>query len=168
MADLNGDIDPDVHYSINSDCYYYDRNVFDIEFGHTANSLSFFHLNIRSFHRNIDETLVFLNSLRYEFSVIVLTETWLLSESDYINVDGYVPFHSVRGDRRGGGVTILVREHLDCDVIPALTACNDIFEICSVRVKCSSKSYNILGVYRPPGGSIVDFNTSLTLLITFL
>jgi len=88
----------------------------------------------------------------------VLTETWLNSENDWINTQGYRAFHCVREGRRGGGVTILVEDNLSAAKIPHLTCINDSFECVAVELSLGKSNYTIVGTYRPPSSSLETFN----------
>lgn len=153
--------DPDQHYFVTEpDCSYYDVKSFNSKFERDEKSLRLFHLNVRSVVKNGDELFTFLKSLAVEFHVILLTETWLDDASEFFNVPGYTAYHSVRSERRGGGVSVLVRDHIQSEVLPKYTLISDLFEMCSVSLTINKKKYNIIGVYRPPSCSQNDFNTS--------
>ena len=70
-------------------------------------NLSIIHLNIRSISSNIDEFIAYLATIEVDFDVICLSETWLNSDKPYdCYFPGYKSFHSMRSNRRGGGVAI--------------------------------------------------------------
>lgn len=52
-------------------------------------SLTAFHINIRSFSKNIDEMLVYLDSFKTELDIIVFTECWLSGGEESVTVDGF-------------------------------------------------------------------------------
>jgi exonuclease III len=149
---VNNNIDPDDHYFYLNEgqCNNYDMHSFKSELRIDDSSIRFFHMNIRSAGRHLDETLLLLDSLSAKFTVIVLTETWLSSEHDWIELPGYTSFHSVRRDKTGGGVTVLVDSTLKCEMYNPLTVNGAYFESCAVTVKFNDRNINVLGVYRPP------------------
>ena len=153
-------LDPDNnYYNTTTDCSYYDVLPFKNKFkANSSTSLLVFHLNARSIRNKLDELLVYLKSLAVKFHVLVLTESWLTDTDLSLNVPGYTAYHSFRKNRKGGGVSVLVDEELNSELLPKYSIVNDLFEMCSVRVNVNKQPYNILGVYRPPDKSCVDFN----------
>ena len=129
---------------------------------HNLNSLkgkiNCIHLNIRSINRNIDRFMADLGVMGVHWSVIVLTETWLDSESDFNHIPGYRAYHSVRKNKKGGGVTVLVDLNLKSECISEFTFSRDIFETACVKIFYCNDEYTILGTYRPPSSSLKVFN----------
>ena len=126
----------------------------------SASSLNVIHLNVRSLRSKCDELLCTIQSTGVNFSVIVLSETWLRTENELMDIPGYYAFHSIRQNRLGGGVSILVSNSLSAELVPSLTLNNNIFETCGIRLSHKKKAYYIVGVYRPPGLSIDNFNNN--------
>jgi exonuclease III len=152
-------IDPDLNYFDNGgDCDYYDTNSIYSCVQNMSDVLSFIHFNTRSSNKNLDEILVYLHSLKVNFSVIVLTETWMTSPDEWVPVAGYKAFHSIRSDRVGGGVTILVKDSIACESVKDLTFVQQYCEICTVKIDINGQFYNVIGLYRPPNQSVNDFN----------
>lgn len=153
------DTDPDLQFfNDEPDCRYYNDSTFREKFGSESNSLRIMHLNIRSANKNFDELLLYLQIIAVEIHVIVLTETWLNDSSDWFEVPGFVAHHSIRAGRRGGGVSILVKSYLESQLVEKFTLVRDLFEICTVCVTVNHSKHNIIGVYRPPNASLVQFN----------
>jgi len=152
-----GNIDPDLNCVQTDECSYYNsRNIDSVI--NSKNMLNLVHINIRSCSKNLDEFLILLNNLKPRFSVVILTETWLNSIHDWIDVPGYKAFHCVREGRRGGGVTILVDDGLCVSQISQLTCVNDVFESVAVSLSLGGSKYTIVGTYRPPSCSLESFN----------
>ena len=82
-------------------CNYCDQLNFNNKFL-GINELLIFYLNIRSFNSNFDELSQYLNGLKLQPAVLVLTETWF-SECTITEIDGCVSYHTYRKDSRGGG-----------------------------------------------------------------
>ena len=78
---LNNDNDPDTNFFDSNDfeniSKYLNPNEAYEELK-TANSddFSIIHLNIRSMNKNFDDFKLFLQSLKFQFKVICLSETW--------------------------------------------------------------------------------------------
>lgn len=159
MANPLHNIDPDVNYFVsNDDCSYYDAESFNTLRYNVENTLKIIHINIRAANSNFDEFLLFLSSLKTKFSIIVLTETWLNHGREWVDIAGYRSYHSVREGKRGGGVTILVDEGLVFELCDSLSVIDPLFETCAVEMRSRNSRFIVLGVYRPPGNSIHEFN----------
>jgi hypothetical protein len=88
--------------------------------------------------------------------VFVLTETWF-SDSDCDGLDGYTAFHVHRGIRRGGGVSIYIRDSLGAKVKLITSFMSDHIELCVVNLHFPSNVFmNIVGVYRPPDRGTIN------------
>ena len=76
-------------------------------------NLSMFHLNIKSLPKHHDELVMYLNSLKFPFSFIGLTETWLDEiKEDLYDVPQYISVTRYRKTKRGGGVSLFIRNHI--------------------------------------------------------
>ena len=71
--------------------------------------------------------------------MLVLTETWLRGPGDWLDVPGYTTYHSIRTNRRGGGVSILVKSHLKSEALQRFTLISDVVELCSVCVTVETR-----------------------------
>ena len=126
------------------------------------------HLNIRSYNRNLDEFLSFIDSTKINFPIIFLSETWQKGENDWINIPNYSAFHSFRkdGNKEGyGGVSILLHEKLKGEVIPSLTINNSSIESIGIKTEINEKKVNLMCVYRPPVNTtdtLDNFNSTLS------
>ena len=58
--------------------------------GHSAIRFSLLHLNIRSLNRNFDNLVNYLASIKSNFSVIEISETWLIHSNHTFDIDGYI------------------------------------------------------------------------------
>ena len=132
-------------------------------------NISIICFNIRSFNKNIDEFLGFLTNCNHSFDIIILTETWARDETQSLcHISGFNSTHNFRPEKRGGGVSIFVKENLPFDVIDELNISNE--EIECVGIKLSSTTSNvsttILGIYRQPRGNYHSFQTKMEQIIT--
>ena len=123
-----------------------------------TDNLMILNQNIRSFNSNIDEFLLFLNEIKSNISVIILTETWF-SKDNFYNIPNFEGYHAYRSTKSGGGVSIFVHNNLYSCAIPDVTFCNDSLESCGARIKIGNnhKFINIIGIYRPPSGNRSNF-----------
>ena len=141
MAHFN--IDPTA-FTLNESCTYFDMDNLNT-ISDASNSLNLIHVNFRLCNKNLDKFLCMLDSMPLPFPIVVLTETWLNSEEDWVNVPGYVAYHSIRKDRRGGGVTVLVHSSISSSLYQQYTSANEYFESLSVQFLHSAMRYTVLG-----------------------
>lgn len=125
--------------------------------------LSFITLNCRSAKSKIEELDTFFNSLRYSFSVIILTETWYDQLSQMYTPAAYSHFFVTRRLRRGGGVSVLVGRDLNCYLEAEFTCVTDDYE--TVAVLHGSQMF--VGFYRPPAGCLTAFYAFLERMLAF-
>lgn len=132
------------------------------EFNEDRNTDKFymFHQNIRSFNKNFDEFSVFLNQIKTDIDIIVMTETWF-SNSNVCNIEGYNGYHVFRSNIGGGGVSIYVRETIKSIQIENSSFINDAIECCSVEIvgdqAGKSDNMTVVGIYRPPSAPVDQF-----------
>ena len=82
-----------------NECTFYD--VKDVGEFLKGSPFNIIHVNIRSCNKNLDEFLLYLQQISITISVIILSETWLSSVHELIDIPGYAGFHSIREGRRG-------------------------------------------------------------------
>ena len=133
-------------------------------------SFSLFHYNIRSIPSNLESLTDYLHVLKFNFSVIALTETWLTNENcSLYGICNYNSHHSVRENRRGGGVSIFVNPLISFKTRPDLEKCDDNIECAFIQIlqnPLNSTCNPLIGaVYRPPNSNAVQFNDSLNELL---
>ena len=145
-----------------NDCKNYDvlsfNDTFKVVNKHNFNILSF---NIRSFSKNSDEFLVFLDNINIKFDIIILVETWAtVNTLSLISIDGYKGFHSIREGKVGGGVSIFIKSIFNC--FERININNDIIETISLDINLiSNKIFNVVCIYLPPHSNISLFNDSI-------
>ena len=139
------------HLNFDEISKYFDLDQYNKSFpSETENILSIVHLNIRSLAKNGDEMLALLACLKKHPDVIVLTESFLDSNSiSTIQLNGYNDFHVVRGDSKRGGVSIFTRNYLTVDSVEEYSFVDQEIEICTVSLKTRFDKYIISGIYRP-------------------
>ena len=123
---------------------------------------SILHLNIRSMQKTFENFMSFYKSIKHNFKVICLTETWC-HEGDEKNsifqIPNYSVIHQVRSqNKKGGGVCMYIHNSLTFKVIKELSESNDANEALTIEIiNKDSKNIIISLVYRPPGGHIKPF-----------
>ena len=166
----NDDINPDIHYfgqqpelsNLNSNYYLesdFSKYVSKLD-GQEKHCISLIHINIRSIHANMVKFQSYLDSLDYTFNFIGLSETWLNEDTDLYNIPGYSIVNNIRENRQGGGVSLLIQDHVSFKIREDLSIMCDDIECIFVEANTSKKM--LIGVvYRPPGRSIDCFNEQL-------
>jgi len=118
----------------------------------SANSFSVFHINARSINslqkRSSFDEMLFIE-LQCRFDVIVVSETWFSNDSDCHLIQGYKIFSVIRA-RRGGGVSIYVKDGLQAQKLQEYSWSTNDYDILSVKIE----DYLIIGVYRQPRGNM--------------
>ena len=132
---------------------------------HDNKLLSIFHFNIRSLETNFDHLEAVLANLKQTPDIIALTETWLNDNNaeEYI-LEGYNSFHIVREPLKHGGVSLYIRDYLNCEKVEEFSYLNQIIEICTVKLMINEKCYTIAAIYRPSNKyeKIKEFRKELT------
>ena len=164
--------DPDENVSILNEgldvfeCRYCSIDTFrDLKQNFEHNGLSIVCFNIRSFNRNAEEFLSYLACCEHDFDVIVLTETWAKDEThDLCHIPGYLSAHNFRNNRKGGGVSIFVKDIYKIEVLDQVNISNETLESAGLTISYNdnnndntNKKINILGIYRPPDGNVHTF-----------
>ena len=154
--------DPDVNFyneatlNTRSDSKYYHVDSFKRYVNDSnSNNLSFVSMNIRSAPKNLDNFVTYLNVLDFEFSCIGLVETWYNNTNvDIYNIEGYKHEYLHRIDKKGGGVSLYLRNFINYIKRDDITQINDNFECLFVEIDKSifkTEANIVVGsVYRVP------------------
>ena len=173
IVEYDGDIHPDIRYfgqqpelmNLNSNYYLEDgfsKYVSQLQ-GKEKQCISLIHANIRSINSNISKFHSYLCNLNFSFNFIGLTETWLREDTDLYSMEGYSMVNNVRCEKQGGGVSLLIQDHIPYKVRGDLSTMHDDIECIFVEANASKKV--LIGViYRPPGRNIDGFNEQLKLI----
>ena len=158
--------DPEIHYfDFDTDCAYYEIEAIKDTFTNNHKDLKIIHINIRSFNKNGDELLLLLQRLGVQFSVIILSETWLNDKHTWLDIPGYAAYHCRRPNGRGGGISILVRSEFNVELVQELSVNNGIIESCAISLYTPVGNYTVIGIYRPPGSPLLLFSDCLAELL---
>lgn len=113
------------------------------------------HLNIRSFNKNIEFFLVFLEGLNVRFQCIILTEVWLKNNNDLINIPVYNLNRSYNSLNKSDGVILYLDNSL-------MVACNQLVvggvaTSLSVTFIWDGIQYDLLVIYHSPNSHFPTF-----------
>ena len=129
-----------------------------------VNKLSFININCRSLQHNFDALSVLMMSLRMQFSIIGVSETWLRDENSQYslcNLDNYEFVGNNRKLGRGGGVGIFIRKDIHFKRRTDLDINGSFLESIFIEIERFSSSILICVMYRPPSQPVDNFLMSL-------
>lgn len=139
-------------------CYELDSRV---QYNNFFNNdgLKIFHSNIRSYLKNIDEMLVYLDQLP-QLDIIVFTECWLGRGERGVAIEGYDIVLTDKQRNQNDGIVIYVNKRLPASV--AQVTLGDVYGI-SLDFRLCNIKFNLLAVYRTFDCNCVDFIKNLEL-----
>ena len=127
-------------------------------------------MNIRSIKKKFDELSDYLTSLKYNFSIIGLTETWLSENcTNMYNIRNYKLLTANRKNKSGGGVGMYIKEGINFRLRKDLSVFHEgVLETIFVELKNNKKKESIVvGVlYRPPNSKMREFEDELEKLLS--
>ena len=166
------EIDPDLqfytenHYICSTKCEYYLEEQFVSEISSNERldtKMSLFHMNIKSLPKHFDELQLYLDSIKFKFSIIGLTETWLdENKHGLYELDNYISVNKFRKEKRGGGVSLYLDENITYRIRDDLDYFDSELEMIVVEIDkdvFKTNSNVIMGlIYRIPNTPIEVFN----------
>ena len=158
-----GDYDVDEHLPSNVNSSYH--TLQDLSVLNTSDKdLSLLHINIRSLSLHLDELVSTLATLKKNFDVIGVSETWNSFEDPIksnVDIPGYSYF-ACQSYSQNGGVALYMKSGLT--LIPRADLCKDSKDFESVWVEVEnkdSKNYLFCFAYRHPSSTIDTFTEYL-------
>ena len=149
-----------VYSRLENECFSLKPNRVDEIFPSYQNlfkSFSIISQNIRSFNRNFDDFSVFFDDYTNKIDIMVFSETWFESDN-CSSIQSYDDYHTVRQNKKGGGVSIYVRNKYKSSKLNNLSGIYSTFEACTVILKVNeSFEIYIVCLYRPPDSSLNQF-----------
>jgi hypothetical protein len=121
-------------------------------------NLKIFHLNIRSYGKNIDQVLIFLQDLKTEFDIIILGEAWLSYNTLFVSLDGYDIITTTQSQNKNDGLVIYAKTNLAVRNVEVNF--NGVFGL-SLDFGFGGRSFNVLSVYRTHETSMDMFISDL-------
>ena len=110
------------------------------------------HLNIRSYTHNFDEFSCLFKDIKEKIDIYVFSETWFHSQN-CIPMPNFSGFHTTRSNKKGGGVSVYVKNSHKARKISKLSGVRRTFELCTVSVTIANPIcpyIYVIGIYRPP------------------
>ena len=161
-----------IEISSNCTTLYRDENL-HCEF-QSENNLNILHLNIHSLSAKRDNLVDMLHWLENEsivVHIIKLCETYITDNNkDFCRIPGYTMYSKNRTHRIGGGVAILIKNHLSSSevVIKTVQYCEREFEFVCCKINANKNTLIVCEIYRAPGTSINNFLDAYKSLTTEL
>ena len=130
----------------------------------SENDLSLFHMNVRSLSLHFDELISTLSTLKINFDIIGLSETWNSIENPVktnVQIPGYSYF-PYQSHSQNGGVVLYVKSGLSPTPRPDLSRDSTSFETVWVEVENrNGKNYLFCCAYRHPSSDLDSFSEYL-------
>ena len=134
-----------------------------------TNYINVLHINARSLNKNYDQVISFIKSLPKLPDVLCISETWLSANNVHLHeIDGYISYVHRPAGTTGGGVAIYINIDLQSEIIKDFCMCDEMAELCSVRIILPTTSYSITCIYRPYSKhtKVNEFNTYIDNLLS--
>ena len=130
-------------------------------------SFSIINFNIRSCRRNFSVFLAYLSQLLFQFSIIVLTESWLTLDIDNgFDISNYRQLNVYRNSH-GGGIKAYYDQSFNVNLLDEFTYVSNLMEVLTFYLLKDNIKYLICCVYRPPSCNPIAFNEAfLTYLLS--
>ena len=123
------------------------------------------HLSVKNLSQNFESLKELLASIKFEFKVICLTETWCtvdLRNETLFNLENYTLINQVRKHSRGGGICVFIHNSLTFNLRSDLgTNINDIESLPIEKINKKSKDVVISAYYRQLAGDFKQYKTYL-------
>lgn len=105
------------------------------------------HLNIRSFYKNINSFLVFLEALGVKLDIIILSVAWLYPEKSITYLQDYNYYFTSQTYNRNDGVVVYIKSDIcaDCKDI-TLGKANGLL----IEFNLNKPHYNLVAMYKSP------------------
>ena len=130
-----------------------ERNYIDVDHQVQADTkdLNIIHLNIRGVNSKVTELRCLIEHSLYRSppDIIALCETWLTKDSPTPKIPGYNFLQKCRENKCGGGVALLISNHIWYKTLPDIQYEDTSIESCFVEIKLNTTQIIIGSCYRP-------------------
>ena len=136
-----------------------------------TNDLNIIYLNIRGINSKVTELKYLIEHSLYgpPPDIIALCKTWLTKDSPIPNILGYNFIQKCLENKRGGGVALLISNHIRYKTLPDIQYEDASIESWFVEIKLNTRHIIIGSSYRPPNTDPRQFvKMHKTLLSTLL
>lgn len=127
------------------------KNVNDTTF-------SIFHNNIRSINKNMNELLIMLDKLQYNFDCIILTETWQIPDIHFFKIQGFNIIYNEGDINQNDGVVMYIKDNYNYNIkISKIGA----VRVIKATIQIPNETIVIHAMYRPSPTCVHEFNDEL-------
>src|SRR6266536_2833753 len=130
-------------------------------------TISVFHLNIRSFNCHHRALSILLSDMEVKFDLIVLSEIWSINIEFLRNIiQGYTLLYDLPTKGSVGGIGLFVKDNIkykardDLALLKTINN-NDLIENKWIEVEKNGTVMIVGGIYRHPGGDIKKFSDTM-------
>ena len=115
-----------------------------------SNNISILLCNIRSCRRNFLDFTSYFNDVLFNYSCIILIETWLSNECENVfRINGY-RFIDLYRNNYGGGIRLYTKETLNVNVLQEYFLITDVTEMIVTEISTLGNKFLLCCVYHPP------------------
>lgn len=114
--------------------FYLPREVNAVVSRLLSTSVKCVHLNATSVKNKVFPLEEMFAEFNLLFSAIMLTETWCTNDQDVFRLEHYKTFYLNRINARGGGVAVLVKENIECQLMERYCLMPSDFEVLTLHV----------------------------------
>ena len=116
------------------------------------NAINYLSMNIRSLNKNYDSLVIFLQHLKVDIDVIILTETWNGKFYREKHIPGYESFHTNFNHTQNDGIVIYIKESLSFLSVQEIA----FPEANCLQINIDSAT-SLLAVYRSPSVNNINY-----------
>lgn len=128
-------------------------------------NLGVLHLNIRSIKKHFDEFLIYVESIKENIDIIVLSETWNVDAVSDFNIPNFTIYYNESKYNQNDGVILYIKNNISANVVNvSLTETN----LLRFSVEINKISLGFVASYRPPSTNMGNYITELGQFITDL
>ena len=79
------------------------------------------------------------------------------------NIPNYTSIHTIRNNKRGGGVAIYINNKLNINILHNLTfTIDNLIDICTIELIYNNNNIILSSIYRPPDSNIDSFTNIIS------
>ena len=121
------------------------------------NSITIFHLNIRSINKHFDEALVMLNDLKFKFDIIIFTETHIQRPTNEYSIEGYKCSFFNSKINKSDGIVIYYNSQSTSNVKSQSIVTIKEANAALTTFSFNGELYEIISLYRSPATNVKLF-----------
>lgn len=134
-------------------------NIFFSKINHqNFKELLIIHLNIRSLRKYWNEINIQLKDHIKTIDILIFTEIAIPENENVLyNIQGFKSTFLNRTKKKGGGIVIYMKEHLQGEIVQKEQNKISNHELIHAKLQLNGKKWNVLAIYRPPNTNKILF-----------